>query len=106
MHTPKEARSAELREKFETAVPSIQEKLTLEAERRQQQRKDNEELQEKLVSLAEQTRLRCTAGVGNGLLARGEEGVGRLQLGAGRGGGEPAGQRADRGDTKRFWLRR
>ncbi|CAN0016538.1 unnamed protein product [Scytosiphon promiscuus] len=51
-----EARSAELREKFETAVPGIQEKLKLEAERRQQQRKDNEDLQGKLVSFAEQTR--------------------------------------------------
>ncbi|CAM9856901.1 unnamed protein product, partial [Hapterophycus canaliculatus] len=52
-----EARSAELRDKFETAVPSIQEKLKLEAERRQQQRKDNEELEGKLVSFAEQTKL-------------------------------------------------
>lgn len=55
----KEARSAELREKFETAVPSIQEKLKLEAERRQQQRLDNEELRGKLVSFAEQAKLRC-----------------------------------------------
>ncbi|CAM9569167.1 unnamed protein product [Ectocarpus sp. 6 AP-2014] len=52
-----EARSAELREKFETAVPSIQEKLKLEAERRRQQRLDNDELRAKLISFAEQTRL-------------------------------------------------
>lgn len=59
-----EARSAELREKFETAVPSIQEKLKVEAERRRQQRLDNDELRAKLVSFAEQTRLRCaTCGI-------------------------------------------
>lgn len=56
----KEARSAELREKFEMAVPSIQEKLKLEAERRQKQRLDNEDLRGQLVSFAEQTKLRCT----------------------------------------------
>lgn len=55
----KEARNAELRQKFEEAVPSIQEKLEVEAERRQRQRQDNEELRGKLVSFAEQTRLRC-----------------------------------------------
>lgn len=54
-----EARSAELREKFETAVPSIQEKLKVEAERRQQQRQDNEDLRGKLASFAEQAKLRC-----------------------------------------------
>lgn len=59
LSAPKEARSAELREKFETAVPSIQEKLKVEAERRQQQRLDNEELRGKLVSFAEQAKLRC-----------------------------------------------
>ncbi|CAM9926234.1 unnamed protein product [Ectocarpus sp. 13 AM-2016] len=52
-----EARSAELREKFETAVPNIQEKLKVEAERRRQQRLDNDELRAKLISFAEQTRL-------------------------------------------------
>lgn len=56
----KEARSAELRDKFETAVPSIQEKLKVEAERRQQQRLDNEDLRGKLVNFAEQAKLRCS----------------------------------------------
>eukprot|EP00903_Cladosiphon_okamuranus_P013591 g12658.t1 len=52
-----EARIAELQEKFDTAVPGIQEKLKVEAERRQRQRKDNEELRGKLVSFAEQAKL-------------------------------------------------
>ncbi|CAN0419123.1 unnamed protein product [Pylaiella littoralis] len=39
------------------AVPSIQEKLKLEAERRQKQRLDNEDLRGQLVSFAEQTKL-------------------------------------------------
>lgn len=65
----KEARTAELREKFETAVPSIQEKLKVEAERRQQQRNDNEELRGKLVSFAEQAKLRCAIVMLRGLRA-------------------------------------
>ena len=40
-------------------MPSIQEKLKVEAERRQQQRLDNEDLRGKLVSFAEQAKLRC-----------------------------------------------
>ncbi|CAN0111970.1 unnamed protein product [Pylaiella littoralis] len=52
-----EARNADLRRKFEEAVPSIQEKLEVEALRRQKQRQDNDELRGKLASFAEQTRL-------------------------------------------------
>ncbi|CAM9382420.1 unnamed protein product [Ascophyllum nodosum] len=52
-----EERKAELRDKFDTAVPSIQEKLDLEADRLHKQREDNAALRSKLVSFAEQTKL-------------------------------------------------
>lgn len=75
----KEARNAELRQKFEEAVPSIQDKLKVEAERRQKQRQDNEELRGKLASFAEQAKLRCARSTQTGLEL--------LGLGTGRGGG-------------------
>lgn len=50
---------AELREKFDTAVPDIQEKLAVEAERRKAQREDNDVLRAKLDGFAAQTRQRC-----------------------------------------------
>lgn len=56
-----EARNAELQEKFENAVPSIKEKLEVEATRRKKQREDIEALRNKLDNFAEQTKLRCEA---------------------------------------------
>lgn len=54
----KQARMAELQEKFETAVPSIEEKLSVEAKLRKAQREDNDALRAKLTEFAEQTRQR------------------------------------------------
>lgn len=45
----------ELREKFETAVPSIEQKLSLEAERRRAQHEENEMLRAKLEAFMTQT---------------------------------------------------
>lgn len=54
----KQARMTELQEKFETAVPNIEEKLSVEAKLRKAQREDNDALRAKLMEFAEQTRQR------------------------------------------------
>lgn len=48
---------ADLTDQFESTVPSIEEKLAAEADRRKAQREDNERLRAKLTEFSEQTRL-------------------------------------------------
>eukprot|EP00904_Undaria_pinnatifida_P006091 jgi/Undpi1/2611/HiC_scaffold_13.g05990.m1 len=51
------SRNAELQEKFDVAVPSIQNKLDVEAGRRRKRREENDDLREKLTNFEEQARL-------------------------------------------------
>lgn len=74
---------AELQQKFETAVPSIKEKLSVEAKLRRAQREDNDLLRSKLAEFADQTQQRrdIWKGWGDGGGA-GAGGVDILSLGA------------------------